>query len=83
MPASRKTFKWCETVGCDRSKSGTSSQTQTLPACFRQHVHELQAHRIAERFGNRRHPLGPLALDIGVDDRLATALAGRALLLGR
>ena len=35
MPASRSTFRWWETVGCERSNSGTSSQTQTLPACFR------------------------------------------------
>src|SRR3954452_9595628 len=35
MPASRRTFRWCETVGWERSKSGTSSHTQTLPACLR------------------------------------------------
>jgi len=38
MPASRSTLRWCETVGWERSKSGTSSQTQTLPAC----LHHLQ-----------------------------------------
>src|SRR3954447_23784353 len=35
MPASRSFFRWCESVGWATSKSGTSSQTQTLPACLR------------------------------------------------
>src|SRR5437868_2519702 len=35
MPASRSTLRWCETVGWPTSKSGVSSHTQTLPACFR------------------------------------------------
>src|SRR5918999_1318859 len=35
MPASRSTLRWWETVGWESSNSGTSSQTQTLPACPR------------------------------------------------
>ena len=34
-PASRSFFRWCDSVDCPMSKSGTSSQTQTLPACLR------------------------------------------------
>src|SRR5437762_266445 len=26
-------MRWCETVACERSNKGTSSQTQTSPAC--------------------------------------------------
>ena len=35
MPASRSFLRWCESVGWEMSNSGTSSQTQTLPACLR------------------------------------------------
>src|SRR3954447_14423601 len=35
MPASRSFLRWCESVGWEMSNSGTSSHTQTLPACLR------------------------------------------------
>jgi hypothetical protein len=44
-------------------------------------VDELDPHRVAERLGDARHPLRLLALDVGVDDRLAAGLAGGSLLL--
>ena len=52
-----------------------------LPGVLSQDVDELEADRVAERLGDRRHPLGLGALDVGVDDRLAARLARRALLL--
>ena len=66
-------------MGWERSKSGTSSQTQTLPGVLSQHVDQLQADRIAERLGDRRHPLCLLSLNVGVDDRLTARLAGGTL----
>jgi len=45
---------------------------------FSEHVNELEANRITECLGDRRHPLRLAALDVGVDDRLAARLtAGR------
>src|SRR4051794_40401243 len=35
MPASRSFLRWCESVGWETAKSGTSSHTQTFPACLR------------------------------------------------
>src|SRR3954462_7082839 len=35
MPASRSFLRWWLRVGWEISNSGTSSQTQTLPACLR------------------------------------------------
>ncbi len=48
-----------------------------------QDVDELEAYRVAERLGDASELLGLLALDVGVDDGFAAALAGGALLLGR
>ena len=81
MPASRSFLRWCESVGWETSKSGTSSQTHTLPGVLAQHVDELQADRVAKRLGDLGHPLRLLALDVRVDDRLAAGLACGALLL--
>ena len=53
-----------------------------LPGVLAQHVHELEADRVAERLGHVRHPLGLAPLDVGVDDGLAARLASRALLFG-
>jgi hypothetical protein len=45
-------------------------------------VDQLEPDRVAEGLRDDGHPLGLLALDVGIDDRLATRAAGRALLLG-
>jgi hypothetical protein len=47
-----------------------------------QHVDELQTHGIPERLRDRAHTLRLVSLHVGIHDRLAAALAGRALLLG-
>jgi hypothetical protein len=52
-----------------------------LAGVLAQHVDQLQAHRVAERLGDGRHPDGLLTLDVGIHDRLAARLAGRTLLL--
>ena len=52
-----------------------------LARVLSQHVDELHPHRIAERLGDRRHPLGLASLDVGVDDRLTAGLALGTLLL--
>ena len=65
------------------SKSGTSSHTHTLPGVLAQHVDELEANRVAERLGDLGHADRLLALDVGIDDRLAARLPGGALGLGR
>ena len=54
-----------------------------LAGVLAQHVDELQADGVAQRLGDRRHALGLVALDVGVDDGLAARLARGALLLGR
>ena len=83
MPASRSFLRWWETVGWERSNSGTSSQTQTLPACLRSTSTSCRRTGSPSALAIVRHALGLLALDVGVDDRLAARLAGRALGLGR
>ena len=82
MPASRSFLRWCESVGWEMSNSGTQLAHADLAGVLAQHVDELQADRVAERLRDLGHPHGLLALDVGIDDRLATRLAGRALLLG-
>ena len=52
-----------------------------LAGMLSQDVDELHADRISEGLGHRGHPLGLLALDVGIDDRLTARLAGRALVL--
>ena len=81
MPASRSTLRWWETVGWERSKSGTSSQTQTLPACLRSTSTSCIRIGSPSALATVGHALGLLALDVRVDDRLAAGLAGGALLL--
>jgi hypothetical protein len=54
-----------------------------LPGVLAQDVDELQPDRVAQRLGDRGHALRLLALDVGIDDRFATGLAGGALGLGR
>ena len=81
MPASRSFLRWCESVGWEMSNSGTSSQTQTCRRAA-QDVDELQPHGVAERLGDFCHADGLRAVDVGVDDRLATRATGSALRLG-
>jgi hypothetical protein len=64
-------------------KQGHELADTDLPCVLSQHVYELDAHGIAERLCDLRHSLRLLALDVGVDDRLAAWLAGRALRLRR
>ena len=52
-----------------------------LSGVLSQHVHELHAYRIAECLRDAAHALGLIALDVGVDDRLAARFADGALLL--
>jgi hypothetical protein len=44
------------------------------------HIHELQAGRVTEGLGDLCHAERVIALHVGIDNRLATALAGGALL---
>ena len=53
-----------------------------LARVLSQHVDQLQADRVAEGLGDRRHPLGLHPLDVGVHDRLTTGFTGRALVFG-
>src|ERR1039458_3001459 len=53
-----------------------------LAGVLAQHVHQLQPDRVTESLGDLSHPQRTLARHIRVDDGLATALAGRSLLLG-
>ena len=64
------------------SNSGTELADADLPGVLAQHVDELQADRVAEGLGDLGHAQRLLALYVGVDDGLAAALTGRALLLG-
>ena len=77
MPASRSFLRWCESVGWEMSNSGTSSHDADLAGVLAQDVDELQPDRVAERLGDLGHPDRVLALDVGIDDRLAARLAGR------
>src|SRR5918999_4221021 len=52
-----------------------------LAGVLPEHVDELEANRVAERLGDRRHPLRLVSFDVGVDDRLTARLAWGALLL--
>ena len=83
MPASRSFLRWWESVGCDDVEQRHELADAHLAGVLAQHVDELQPDRVAERLGDLRHPLGLLALDVGIDDRLAARLAGGALLLRR
>ena len=82
MPASRSFLRWCDRVGWLIANNGTSSHTQTLPACLRRTSTSCSRIGSPERLGDLGHALGLLALDVGVDDRLAARLAGGALGLG-
>jgi hypothetical protein len=54
-----------------------------LAGVLSEHVDELEANRVAECLGDLGHADGVLAFDVGIDDRLAAPLAGRALGLRR
>ena len=53
-----------------------------LAGVLAQHVHQLQADRVAERLRHVGHPQRVLTRHVGVNDWLAAALAGGALVLG-
>ena len=83
MPASRSTF---EVVGDGRLAEVEQRHELAhadLAGVLAQHVDELKANGIGDRLRQHRHALGLLALDVRVDDGLAAALAGGALLLWR
>ena len=82
-PASRSFLRWCESVGWEMSNSGTSSHTQTLPACLRRTSTSCSRTGSPSALATAGHAHRLLALDVGVDDRLAARLAGRALGLRR
>ncbi len=52
-----------------------------LSGVLAQHVHELQADRVTECLCDLGHAQRVVALHVGVDHGLATALPGRSLLL--
>ena len=82
MPASRSFFRWWETVGWERSKSGTSSQTQTLPACLRSTSTSCIRTGSPSAFATSAMRSACAALDVGIDDRLAAGLAGGRFCFG-
>ena len=53
-----------------------------LAGVLAQDVDELKADRVTEGLCDLGHSQRVVAIDIGVDDRLATALTGGSLLLG-
>ena len=83
MPASRSFLRWCESVGWEIVEQRHQLADADLAGVLAQHVDELQADRVAERLGDLGHADRLLALDVGIDDRLAARLAGRALGLRR
>ena len=83
MPASRSFLRWCESVGWEMSNSGTSSQTQTLPACLRSTSTSCRRIGSPSALATSAMRTACVALDVGIDDRLAARLAGGALGLGR
>ena len=82
MPASRSFLRWCDRVGWLIANKRDQLAHADLAGVLAQDVDELQPDRVAERLGDLGHALGLLALDVGVDDRLAARLAGGALGLG-
>ena len=83
MPASRSFLRWWRERGLGDVEERHQLADADLAGVLAQHVDELQPDRVAERLGDLGHALGLLALDVGVDDRLAARLAGRALGLRR
>ena len=62
-------------------EEGNQLADADLAGVLAEDVHQLHADRIAERLGHNANALGLLALDVRIDDGLATGLARRALLL--
>ena len=83
MPASRSFLRWWESVGWRDVEERHELAHADLAGVLAQDVDELQADRIAERLGDVRQAKRLIALDVGVDDRLAARLAGGALPLRR
>ena len=81
MPASRSFLRWWDSVGWAIVEQRHELAHADLARVLAQHVYQLQADRIAERLGDLGHARRLGALDVGVHDRLAASLAGRALLL--
>ena len=75
MPASRSFLRWWESGRLGDVEQRDELADADLARVLAQHVDELQPDRVAERLGDLGHALGLLALDVGVDDRLAARLA--------
>ena len=69
-------------MGWEMSNSGTSSHTQTLPACLRSTSTSWRRTGSPSALATSAMRDGVLALDVGVDDGLAARLAGGRLVLG-
>ena len=52
MPASRSTFRWCETRGLGEVEQRHELADADLARVLAQHVDELEADRIAEGLGH-------------------------------
>ena len=81
MPASRS-FEVVREGGLGDVEQRHEFADADLAGVLSEHVDELQADRVAERFGHGGHAHGVLAFDVGVDDGFAAGLAGGALGLG-
>ena len=69
--------------GLGEVEQGHELADADLAGVLPQYVHELHPDRIAEGLGGSGHTLRLLALDVGVDHRVAANLALGALALGR
>ena len=79
MPASRSVLRWCESGRLGDVEQRHQLAHADLAGVLAQHVDELQPDRVAEGLRDGGQAVGLLALDVGIDDRLAARLAGRAL----
>ncbi len=70
---SRSFLRWWESVGWEMSNSGTSSQTQTLPACLRSTSTSCRRIGSPSALATSAMRSACSRCDVGVDDRLAAA----------
>ena len=75
MPASRSFLRWWRERGLGDVEQRHQLAHADLAGVLAQHVDELEPDRVAERLGDLGHPDRVVALDVGVDDRLAARLA--------
>ena len=68
----------CRDRGRSRSSGQCVARVRDTDRC-RRSVHELQPDRVAQSLGHLGHPDRLVWLEIGMDDRLAAALASRAV----